>query len=162
VPGTDAIVLAGQIPTVVATANQTIAPSPKTGILIGLAPTLTQTGIQPDPYPLGSGGGPLQYFPSQAEIRDQVRRERAAQWVREEQAKTRRLMAPKPQKPKAPPLVIPRPEFKVEPPKAPTKPQKPAKLDKRAIAQRVKAAKLARKKRRQEDAIARALRLLIE
>jgi len=154
IPAPDVIALATFAPTLARTVNVSLIPDPASFTINRFAPILTQTGS--DAYPLGSGGGPLAYFPSQASIREQARNSRIDQWVRQEQAKTRRLQEVKPkQKP------IPRPEFKVEPPKAIPTPRKPAKLDKRAIAQKVKAVKLAKKKRSQEAAIARAIELLI-
>lgn len=159
-PGADAVILTGFAPSVVqASASVSLVPGTAALNIVGWAPSFVQTGA--NPYPLGSGGGPLEYFPSQAEIRDQVRRERTAKWIREEQARTLANTKPKPPKPKPAPFVVPRPVVKLDLPKRSPKPAKPVK-DTRAVAQKVKAAQLAKRKRRQEEAIARALMLLLE
>lgn len=89
-PGADAVVVAGFAPSIVqASASITVTPYPVLLAVAGYAPALLQTGR--DPYPLGSGGGPLEDFPSQAEIRERVRAERRAAWAEEERRITQRL-----------------------------------------------------------------------
>lgn len=151
VPAADAVVLTGFAPSVVqASASVSLAPGSASMAVIGWAPTFVQTGS--NPYPPGSGGGPLAYFPSQASIREQARREETERWIKAEQAKTRRLEEAK--RPKPQPVVKAAP-FKPEPPAPIARPKK----DTRIVAARVKAAA---KKRREERAIAQALRLLLD
>lgn len=89
-PGAGALSLAGFAPSVTqASASLSLTPGASLVTISGFAPSLTQTGS--NPYPVGSGGGPLAYFPSQASIKEKARREKTAQWVDDEQAKTRRL-----------------------------------------------------------------------
>lgn len=117
-PGADAVVVTGFAPSIVqATASVTLTPAPAVLAIVGPMPTFLQSGQ--DPYPLGSGGAPLAYYPSAFEIRDQARRERLDAWAREEQAITRRLQR-KPRKPPSAPLDLPLPVF-IEPPKPATK-----------------------------------------
>jgi len=108
-PSAGAVTITGQIPTIVqASGSLTLTPAPAVLAILGPVPSFVQSGQ--DPYPLGSGGAPLEYYPSAFEIRDQARRERLDAWAREEQAITRRLQR-KPRKPTLQPLDLPRPTF---------------------------------------------------
>lgn len=113
-PGVSALVLAGYAPTVTRTANQGVAPGVAALVLTGFAPVVTQasasislapdagvltlTGYAPtvqqsgnDPFPLGSGGAPLEYFPRQPSANERKRLKRAAAWAEEERRITAAL-----------------------------------------------------------------------
>lgn len=158
IPATKTVSVSTFAPTVAQTANVALVPATGVIAFAGPPPSFVQTGGSV-PYPLGSGGGPLQYFPSQASIYAQALRERNLQWIREEQAKTRRLEKRRRKKAKAlpPDIAPPKVEWVRETVETQAAQAKPHPIEDEIRAAVKAEQERIRKKRKQEEAVLRAL-----